>query len=153
MYTFYGFHVDWWFPGDDYIICARALSFYFMHLIVTDIVFSEMSVAGCSKGGLENTGWCVRGCHHSRTHRHGFLGNWANQVQGITKAFDKFWSKFYCFLNINCTNRFTYLSHNKIFAWSKMYSLYFRRSYFEIFWFTHHLFIIFFIGLIVHGFE
>lgn len=28
-----------------------------------------------------------------------------------------------------------------------------RRSYFEIFWFTHHLFIIFFIGLIVHGFQ
>lgn len=28
-----------------------------------------------------------------------------------------------------------------------------RRSYFEVFWFTHHLFIIFFIGLIVHGVE
>ncbi|XP_060767712.1 cytochrome b-245 heavy chain [Neoarius graeffei] len=26
-----------------------------------------------------------------------------------------------------------------------------RRSYFEVFWFTHHLFIIFFIGLVVHG--
>ncbi|XP_062589559.1 uncharacterized protein LOC134251193 [Saccostrea cucullata] len=28
-----------------------------------------------------------------------------------------------------------------------------RRSYFEIFWFTHHLFILFFIGVIVHGFQ
>jgi len=28
-----------------------------------------------------------------------------------------------------------------------------RRSYFEVFWFTHHLFIIFFIGLIAHGFQ
>ncbi|XP_017314300.1 cytochrome b-245 heavy chain [Ictalurus punctatus] len=26
-----------------------------------------------------------------------------------------------------------------------------RRSYFEVFWFTHHLFIIFFIGLVLHG--
>ncbi|KAJ8313619.1 hypothetical protein KUTeg_008180, partial [Tegillarca granosa] len=26
-----------------------------------------------------------------------------------------------------------------------------RRCYFEIFWFTHHLFVIFFIGLVVHG--
>ncbi|KAI4790947.1 hypothetical protein KUCAC02_034299 [Chaenocephalus aceratus] len=26
-----------------------------------------------------------------------------------------------------------------------------RRSYFEVFWYTHHLFIIFFIGLVVHG--
>ncbi|XP_065056844.1 cytochrome b-245 heavy chain-like [Rhopilema esculentum] len=26
-----------------------------------------------------------------------------------------------------------------------------RRSYFEVFWFTHHLFIVFFIGLIIHG--
>ncbi|XP_077868611.1 NADPH oxidase 1-like, partial [Saccoglossus kowalevskii] len=29
----------------------------------------------------------------------------------------------------------------------------FRRSYFEVFWFTHHLFIIFFACLIFHGFE
>lgn len=28
-----------------------------------------------------------------------------------------------------------------------------RRSYFEVFWFTHHLFVIFFIGLVAHGFE
>ncbi|VDI27979.1 NADPH oxidase [Mytilus galloprovincialis] len=28
-----------------------------------------------------------------------------------------------------------------------------RRSYFEVFWFTHHLFVLFFIGLVVHGFE
>ncbi|CAE1155717.1 NOX2 [Acanthosepion pharaonis] len=28
-----------------------------------------------------------------------------------------------------------------------------RRSYFEVFWFTHHLFVIFFIGLIVHGLQ
>uniref|UniRef100_UPI0037E7D25D cytochrome b-245 heavy chain n=1 Tax=Semicossyphus pulcher TaxID=241346 RepID=UPI0037E7D25D len=27
-----------------------------------------------------------------------------------------------------------------------------RRSYFEVFWYTHHLFIIFFIGLVLHGF-
>uniref|UniRef100_A0A8C7EZ14 NADPH oxidase 2 n=2 Tax=Oncorhynchus TaxID=8016 RepID=A0A8C7EZ14_ONCKI len=27
-----------------------------------------------------------------------------------------------------------------------------RRSYFEVFWYTHHLFIIFFIGLVFHGF-
>ena len=27
-----------------------------------------------------------------------------------------------------------------------------RRSYFEVFWFTHHLFVLFFIGLILHGF-
>ncbi|XP_075446417.1 NADPH oxidase 2 [Ascaphus truei] len=26
-----------------------------------------------------------------------------------------------------------------------------RRSYFEVFWFTHHLFVIFFIGLVIHG--
>ncbi|TSY13813.1 Cytochrome b-245 heavy chain [Bagarius yarrelli] len=26
-----------------------------------------------------------------------------------------------------------------------------RRSYFEVFWFTHHLFIAFFIGLVIHG--
>lgn len=26
-----------------------------------------------------------------------------------------------------------------------------RRSYFEVFWFTHHLFIVFFIGLVIHG--
>uniref|UniRef100_A0A8C1AWE4 NADPH oxidase 2 n=1 Tax=Cyprinus carpio carpio TaxID=630221 RepID=A0A8C1AWE4_CYPCA len=26
-----------------------------------------------------------------------------------------------------------------------------RRSYFEVFWFTHHLFIVFFIGLVLHG--
>eukprot|EP00794_Sanderia_malayensis_P000504 gene504-1151_t len=26
-----------------------------------------------------------------------------------------------------------------------------RRSYFEVFWFTHHLFVIFYIGLILHG--
>uniref|UniRef100_A0ABM5FY60 NADPH oxidase 2 n=1 Tax=Pogona vitticeps TaxID=103695 RepID=A0ABM5FY60_9SAUR len=26
-----------------------------------------------------------------------------------------------------------------------------RRSYFEVFWFTHHLFVIFFIGLAIHG--
>ncbi|XP_052244445.1 cytochrome b-245 heavy chain-like isoform X2 [Dreissena polymorpha] len=26
-----------------------------------------------------------------------------------------------------------------------------RRSYFEVFWFTHHLFVIFFIGIIIHG--
>ncbi|XP_020776457.1 cytochrome b-245 heavy chain [Boleophthalmus pectinirostris] len=28
-----------------------------------------------------------------------------------------------------------------------------RRSYFEVFWFTHHLFVIFFIGLVFHGFQ
>ncbi|CAI9738164.1 cytochrome b-245 heavy chain-like [Octopus vulgaris] len=28
-----------------------------------------------------------------------------------------------------------------------------RRSYFEVFWITHHLYIIYFIGLIVHGFQ
>ncbi|XP_004612977.1 cytochrome b-245 heavy chain [Sorex araneus] len=28
-----------------------------------------------------------------------------------------------------------------------------RRSYFEVFWYTHHLFVIFFIGLIIHGAE
>lgn len=28
-----------------------------------------------------------------------------------------------------------------------------RRFYFEVFWFTHHLFVIFFIGLILHGFQ
>lgn len=28
-----------------------------------------------------------------------------------------------------------------------------RRSYFEVFWFTHHLFVVFFIGLVFHGFE
>ncbi|XP_064595646.1 cytochrome b-245 heavy chain-like [Liolophura sinensis] len=28
-----------------------------------------------------------------------------------------------------------------------------RRSYFEVFWFTHHLFVIFFIGLVLHGIE
>lgn len=28
-----------------------------------------------------------------------------------------------------------------------------RRCYFEIFWFTHHLFVIFFIGLVVHGIQ
>ncbi|XP_034279689.1 cytochrome b-245 heavy chain [Pantherophis guttatus] len=27
-----------------------------------------------------------------------------------------------------------------------------RRSYFEVFWFTHHLFVIFFAGLVIHGF-
>ncbi|KAL3881159.1 hypothetical protein ACJMK2_027617, partial [Sinanodonta woodiana] len=26
-----------------------------------------------------------------------------------------------------------------------------RRSYFEVFWFTHHLFIVFFIGASIHG--
>ncbi|XP_035249970.1 cytochrome b-245 heavy chain [Anguilla anguilla] len=26
-----------------------------------------------------------------------------------------------------------------------------RRSYFEVFWYTHHLFVIFFIGLVLHG--
>ncbi|XP_062982572.1 cytochrome b-245 heavy chain [Elgaria multicarinata webbii] len=26
-----------------------------------------------------------------------------------------------------------------------------RRSYFEVFWFTHHLFVIFFVGLAIHG--
>ncbi|XP_066276251.1 cytochrome b-245 heavy chain-like [Branchiostoma lanceolatum] len=26
-----------------------------------------------------------------------------------------------------------------------------RRSYFEVFWYTHHLFIVFFIGLVLHG--
>ena len=26
-----------------------------------------------------------------------------------------------------------------------------RRSYFEVFWYTHHLFVIFFIGLAIHG--
>ncbi|CAH1800225.1 unnamed protein product [Owenia fusiformis] len=26
-----------------------------------------------------------------------------------------------------------------------------RRSYFEVFWFTHHLFAVFFIGLVIHG--
>ncbi|KAJ8348740.1 hypothetical protein SKAU_G00273290 [Synaphobranchus kaupii] len=26
-----------------------------------------------------------------------------------------------------------------------------RRNYFEVFWYTHHLFIIFFIGLVIHG--
>lgn len=28
-----------------------------------------------------------------------------------------------------------------------------RRSYFEVFWYTHHLFIIFFIGFVIHGVE
>ncbi|XP_077001657.1 NADPH oxidase 2 [Tamandua tetradactyla] len=28
-----------------------------------------------------------------------------------------------------------------------------RRSYFEVFWYTHHLFVIFFIGLAIHGVE
>ncbi|XP_028415296.1 cytochrome b-245 heavy chain-like isoform X2 [Dendronephthya gigantea] len=28
-----------------------------------------------------------------------------------------------------------------------------RRSYFEVFWYTHHLFVIFFVGLIVHGMQ
>lgn len=27
-----------------------------------------------------------------------------------------------------------------------------RRSYFEVFWYTHHFFIIFFIGLVFHGY-
>ncbi|XP_054642771.1 cytochrome b-245 heavy chain isoform X1 [Dunckerocampus dactyliophorus] len=27
-----------------------------------------------------------------------------------------------------------------------------RRSYFEVFWYTHHLFVLFFIGLVFHGF-
>lgn len=27
-----------------------------------------------------------------------------------------------------------------------------RRSYFEVFWYTHHLFVIFFIGLVFHGY-
>ncbi|KAJ3584133.1 hypothetical protein NHX12_014629, partial [Muraenolepis orangiensis] len=27
-----------------------------------------------------------------------------------------------------------------------------RRSYFEVFWYTHHLFVVFFIGLVFHGF-
>ena len=31
-------------------------------------------------------------------------------------------------------------------------SLFVRRSYFEVFWFTHHLFVVFFIGLLFHGF-
>lgn len=26
-----------------------------------------------------------------------------------------------------------------------------RRSYFEVFWYSHHLFIVFFVGLMVHG--
>uniref|UniRef100_A0A8C2WLY8 NADPH oxidase 1 n=1 Tax=Cyclopterus lumpus TaxID=8103 RepID=A0A8C2WLY8_CYCLU len=26
-----------------------------------------------------------------------------------------------------------------------------RRSYFEVFWYTHHLFVIFFLGLVIHG--
>eukprot|EP00112_Aurelia_sp_Birch-Aquarium-sp1_P009789 Seg2125.5 transcript_id=Seg2125.5/GoldUCD/mRNA.D3Y31 product="Cytochrome b-245 heavy chain" protein_id=Seg2125.5/GoldUCD/D3Y31 len=28
-----------------------------------------------------------------------------------------------------------------------------RRSYFEVFWFTHHLFVFFFVGLIIHGMQ
>ncbi|XP_037368987.1 cytochrome b-245 heavy chain, partial [Talpa occidentalis] len=28
-----------------------------------------------------------------------------------------------------------------------------RRSYFEVFWYTHHLFVIFYIGLVIHGIE
>jgi NADPH oxidase len=28
-----------------------------------------------------------------------------------------------------------------------------RRSYFEAFWYTHHLFVIFFIGIIIHGLQ
>ena len=28
-----------------------------------------------------------------------------------------------------------------------------RRSYFEVFWYTHHLFVVFFVGLIVHGMQ
>lgn len=101
MYTFYGFYVactcmiSWWLLY--YMCTCSKLSFYFMHPIVTDVVFSDMSVAGCSKGGLENTVWCVRGCHHSRTHRHGFLSNWAHQVQGVSKASDKIWSKI-CYI-------------------------------------------------------
>jgi len=27
-----------------------------------------------------------------------------------------------------------------------------RRSYFEVFWYTHHLFVVFFVGLVFHGF-
>lgn len=27
-----------------------------------------------------------------------------------------------------------------------------RRSYFEVFWYIHHLFVIFFIGLVFHGY-
>ncbi|KAM9766902.1 LOW QUALITY PROTEIN: NADPH oxidase 2-like [Menidia menidia] len=27
-----------------------------------------------------------------------------------------------------------------------------RRSYFEVFWYTHHLFVLFFVGLVLHGF-
>ncbi|XP_072901673.1 cytochrome b-245 heavy chain [Hemitrygon akajei] len=26
-----------------------------------------------------------------------------------------------------------------------------RRSYFEVFWYTHHLFVVFFVGLVIHG--
>ena len=26
-----------------------------------------------------------------------------------------------------------------------------RRSYFEVFWYTHHIFIIYFVGLGIHG--
>lgn len=26
-----------------------------------------------------------------------------------------------------------------------------RRNYFEVFWYTHHLFVIYFIGLVIHG--
>ena len=27
-----------------------------------------------------------------------------------------------------------------------------RRSYFELFWYTHHLFVVFFVFLIIHGY-
>ena len=41
----------------------------------------------------------------------------------------------------------------KVFLGSKNGNIFFvcRRSYFETFWFTHHLFVVFFAGLVVHG--
>ena len=32
-------------------------------------------------------------------------------------------------------------------------SIFFRRSYFEVFWYNHHMFVIFYIGLVLHGIQ
>jgi len=32
-------------------------------------------------------------------------------------------------------------------------SLFCRRSYFEVFWYNHHLFVVFYIGLVLHGIQ
>lgn len=49
--------------------------FYFMYFIVIDVVFFDMFVVGCSKGGFENIVWCVRGCYYFRIYRYGFFSN------------------------------------------------------------------------------